>query len=115
MVRQNTGIRLQLTRRWLLGIWMAGITAVSDFSNVRATDRRSQSTSMIGEKRLHRDMQAALAGRLLARPKRPTGTAKLGLQPLRLDAERDGFLYVPAGETVRTHYTLLLVENAQAN
>ena len=37
------------------------------------------------------------AGRLLARPGQPTGSASPGLHPLDLDAGRDGLLYVPAG------------------
>ncbi len=53
---------------------------------------------MSAEKQQNREIQAALAGCLLARPKkRPTGAVKLGLQPLELDGKRDGFLYVPAG------------------
>lgn len=46
-----------------------------------------------------RQMEAAEAahqeGQLLARPKRPAGTASIGLQRLDLDQRRDGVLYVP--------------------
>lgn len=48
------------------------------------------------EKRQNREIPAATQGRLLARPQRPTGTVQLGLQPLGLNSQRDGFLYVPA-------------------
>ncbi len=41
--------------------------------------------------------QAAAQGRLLARPRKPTGAVQLRLQPLGLGADRDGLLYVPAG------------------
>lgn len=37
----------------------------------------------------------ATQGRLLSRPTRPTTTAVAGLHPLGLDAQRDGFVYVP--------------------
>ncbi|MFQ4146860.1 phospholipase [Chlorogloeopsis sp. ULAP02] len=37
----------------------------------------------------------ATEGRLLSRPTRPTTTAVAGLYPLGLDAQRDGFVYVP--------------------
>lgn len=50
---------------------------------------------MSQEKWQNREIQAASEGRLLVRPKSPTGTAKIGLQPLGLDGKRDGFLYVP--------------------
>ncbi len=50
---------------------------------------------------MRRDRQkgrrAAEQGRLLARPAPPEGTGPRGLQPLALDAARDGLLYVPAG------------------
>ena len=51
---------------------------------------------MSREKWQNREIQATSAARLLARPKRPTTMAKVGLQPLGLDGKRDGFLYVPA-------------------
>lgn len=38
---------------------------------------------------------AASEGRLRSRPSQPTEAATPGLQPLRLDGQRDGFLYVP--------------------
>ncbi|HCF30160.1 MAG TPA: phospholipase [Cyanobacteria bacterium UBA11049] len=38
---------------------------------------------------------AASEGRLRSRPSQPTEAGTPGLQPLRLDGERDGFLYVP--------------------
>lgn len=52
---------------------------------------------MIGDGGLFQGKQAAAKGRILARPKPLTRTAKLGLQPLGLDGKRDGLLYVPAG------------------
>lgn len=53
--------------------------------------------------------QAATEGRLLARPTQPSGTAPLGLQPLKLDGERDGFLYVPKGYQVNQPAPLVLM------
>lgn len=45
-----------------------------------------------------RGRQADAQGRLLARPAAPVvAAAPIGLQPLGLDAERDGLLYVPTG------------------
>lgn len=38
---------------------------------------------------------SAAEGRLLSRPTHPTATASLGLHPLGLDGQRDGFVYVP--------------------
>lgn len=53
---------------------------------------------MTADGRQQKDRQAAAAeGRLLARPSQPTGAAPRGLQSLRLEAKRDGLLYVPAG------------------
>jgi len=43
------------------------------------------------------DTQGMRAGRLQARPAPPVGTAPPGLQPLELETQRDGQLYVPAG------------------
>ncbi len=42
-----------------------------------------------------RNTTTSVKGRFLARPKVPTGQAKLGLQPLGLGSKRDGFVYVP--------------------
>src|SRR5919199_2049133 len=60
-----------------------------------------------------REQKAAVsraAGRahLHARPGRPTGEAPTGLQPLGLDIERDGLLYVPAGYSVDRPAPLVL-------
>lgn len=41
--------------------------------------------------------QSSAGERLLARPAKPVEAASAGLQPLNLEAERDGLLYVPAG------------------
>lgn len=38
---------------------------------------------------------SASEGQLLSRPKSPTATATPGLHPLKLDGQRDGFVYVP--------------------
>lgn len=38
---------------------------------------------------------SASKGQLLSRPKSSTATVTLGLHPLRLDEQRDGFIYVP--------------------
>jgi predicted esterase len=53
--------------------------------------------------------QAATEGRLLARPAQPSGTAPLGLQPLGLDGNRDGFVYVPKGYQVNQPAPLVLM------
>ncbi|MFB2898002.1 alpha/beta hydrolase [Aerosakkonemataceae cyanobacterium BLCC-F50] len=50
---------------------------------------------MIWNQRRVQSKQPASLGLLLAQPKEPTTTAKIGLQPLGLDSDRDGFLYVP--------------------
>jgi len=39
--------------------------------------------------------QVSTEGRLIARPRSPSGAITLGLQPLGLSSGRDGFLYVP--------------------
>jgi len=44
--------------------------------------------------------QAAAQGRLLARPARPVDEASAGFQPVGLDGDRDGILYVPEGYRV---------------
>ncbi len=45
----------------------------------------------------YEQQQAAVAGRLLARPKQPDAPAAPGLHPLGLSTQRDGLLYVPSG------------------
>lgn len=71
---------------------------------------------MFREKRQNRELQAGAQGRLLARPKRPTGTAKIGLQPLGLDGKRDGFLYVPTGyKADRSAPIVLMLHGAGGN
>ncbi|HEY9669454.1 MAG TPA: hypothetical protein V6C91_21755 [Coleofasciculaceae cyanobacterium] len=59
---------------------------------------------------------ATTEGRLLARPMQPSQTAPLGLQPLELDSDRDGFLYVPIGYRVDQPAPLvLMLHNAGSN
>lgn len=53
--------------------------------------------------------QAKEAGRLLARPTQPTGAAPRGLQPLGLDAKRDGLLYVPPTYEVKQPRPLVVM------
>ena len=53
--------------------------------------------------------QAAEAGRLLARPTQPTEAAPRGLQPLGLDAKRDGLLYVPPTYQVKQPAPLVVM------
>lgn len=54
-------------------------------------------------------IQAAAQGRLLARPTQPVGTVTHGLQPLGLDSDRDGFLYVPQNYQVSQPAPLVLM------
>ena len=53
--------------------------------------------------------EAAAEGRLVARPAQPSGTPPVGLQPLGLDGDRDGFLYVPKGYQVNQPAPLVLM------
>ena len=53
--------------------------------------------------------EAAAEGRLVARPAQPSGTPPVGLQPLGLDSDRDGFLYVPKGYQVNQPAPLVLM------
>ena len=80
---QRIGMGPRLTRRQLLGMGAAGIAA-----GIAAACRARPATNAPD--------QAAEAGRLLARPGQPTDSASPGLQPLGLEGERDGLLYVPA-------------------
>lgn len=57
---------------------------------------------MIWNQQRVQSKQPANQGLLLAQPKEPTTTAKIGLQPLGLDGDRDGFL----NERRRTQTTL---------
>ncbi|KAF3886843.1 MULTISPECIES: alpha/beta hydrolase [Nostocales] len=45
--------------------------------------------------KLKQPVQTATQGKLRSRPTQPVGTPLLGLQPLELDTERDGLLYIP--------------------
>ena len=53
--------------------------------------------------------QATAQGRLLARPAIAGAAAPLGLQPLGLEAERDGLLYIPAGYQANRPAPLVLM------
>ncbi len=53
--------------------------------------------------------QALVAGLLLARPTQPTAAAPRGLQPLGLDAKRDGLLYVPPTYQVKQPAPLVVM------
>jgi hypothetical protein len=91
MLRQNTDIRPRLTRRHLLGMFLAGITGA--MGAACTTNSMERITLMRTDKQKNQDRQASTNGRLLARPMQPTGTAPVGLQPLGLSAKRDGLLY----------------------
>lgn len=58
---------------------------------------------------LEKRIQVASQGRLLARPTQPVGTVTHGLQPLGLDSDRDGFLYVPKSYQVSQPAPLVLM------
>lgn len=82
-----------MTRRRLLGLWLAGLTAPMAECG---TERSSKNILMLKQIQQKQDRQVSKQGRLLARPAQQTQTASLGLQELGLDAKRDGLLYVPA-------------------
>ncbi|HBB35439.1 MAG TPA: phospholipase [Cyanobacteria bacterium UBA8803] len=52
---------------------------------------------------------AAIEGRLRSRPSQPSQAGSRGLQPLRLDGERDGFLYVPKGYVAERPAPMILM------
>lgn len=56
-----------------------------------------------------RDRQKSAQGRLVARPGIAAIAAPLGLQPLGLSAERDGFLYIPKGYQANRPAPLVLM------
>jgi len=94
MLKQNGDIRPRLTRRHLLGMFLAGITGATGAACT--TNSMERITSMRTDKRQNQDQdQASMNGRLLARPTQATGLAESGLQPLGLSTKRDGLLYVP--------------------
>jgi S-formylglutathione hydrolase FrmB len=92
MLKQNTDMGSRLTRRHLLGMFLAGFTGA--IGTACTTNSMERITSMGTDKPQNQD-QASINGRLLARPTQPTGTAPSGLQPLGLSTKRDGLLYVP--------------------
>ncbi|HEY9875884.1 MAG TPA: hypothetical protein V6D12_20805 [Candidatus Obscuribacterales bacterium] len=76
-----------ITRRRLIELGMAGIAV--PIAAACGTNQLERSKFMIGDGGLSQGKQASAKGRILARPKPLTGTAKLGLQPLGLDGNRD--------------------------
>src|SRR4028119_1805851 len=93
MLKQNGDIRPRLTRRHLLGMFLASITGA--VGAACTTESMEKNISMNTDKRKNQDRQVSMNGRLLARPMQPAGTAPVGLQPLGLSTKRDGILYVP--------------------
>jgi len=83
--------RVRVARRRLIAAGLASMAAVVAAS---CTDLAAGSFGMAQDAEPE---QAAAHGRLLARPQQPTDDAPVGLQPLGLEAGRDGLLYVPAG------------------
>ena len=94
MLKQKTDIGSRLTRRHLVGMFLAGITGAM-FDSKSGTNSMERITSMRTDKQKNQDRQASRNGRLLARPMQPTEPASVGLQPLGLSTKRDGLLYVP--------------------
>ncbi|RUR76545.1 hypothetical protein ACF3DV_11560 [Chlorogloeopsis fritschii PCC 9212] len=90
-MRQDNNFPPDWTRRQLLRFGLAGMIlplAVSQLSNCQKWNLLVMESS----KQID---SGATQGRLLSRPTRPTTTAVAGLHPLGLDAQRDGFVYVP--------------------
>ncbi len=76
------------------------------------TERINRSVSMTIDKQKLQGRQALVAGLLLARPTQPTAAAPRGLQPLGLDAKRDGLLYVPPTYQVKQPAPLVVMLHA---
>ena len=84
-----------MPRRRLLGIGTAGLAAA--ISTGCSIDRVKEISRMDRARRPERPEPATDEGRLRARPGQPVSAAPVGMQPLGLDADRDGLLYVPVG------------------
>lgn len=80
-------------RRQLLRFGVAGV--VLPFAVSQISSCLKQNSSIMGSAKSA--ASAAAKGRLRSRPNQPTEAGTPGLHPLKLDGERDGFLYVPEG------------------
>jgi predicted esterase len=95
--RENNVERLSISRRALLGLGMgaagAGLSVACGLGRIMGEDSAMRSTSS------GRETPQLSSGRLGARPlavKTAAATAATGLQQLKLESGRDGFIYVPA-------------------
>ena len=87
----------RLTRRHLLRIWVAGITALMGTACTSKWIENIASTIVVIGRQKVQDKQAAKSGVLLTQPKlkQSMGVTARGLQALGLTTKRDPLLYVP--------------------
>lgn len=88
---QSHGIPPRWRRRQLLRFGFAGV--VLPFAVSQISSCLKQNLSIMRSSK--QAASAAAEGRLRSRPSQPKEAGTPGLHPLKLDGERDGFLYVP--------------------
>ena len=115
MSSQGTNVgRLSITGRGLLGlaigVFVAGLGVAIGFNRIMGEDSLMRSTKP------SREMPELAQGRLKARPHQLKTAGPLGLQQLKLEGGRDGFVYVPAVYRVgRPSPLMLMLHGAGGN
>ena len=88
-------VEMLLTRRLFFSLGLGAFTKA--ISAACSTNRTKGGTLTVRDEQQEVSRKEAREGRLLARPKQAQKGSPTGRQPLRLDRERDGLLYIPAG------------------
>ncbi|HEX8458973.1 MAG TPA: hypothetical protein VF656_16890 [Pyrinomonadaceae bacterium] len=105
--RETNNGRLRMTRRGLLGLGAGAVGA--SLGAALGLGRLTGEDSLMRSKVLARWAEGAAKGRLAARPREVKTQGETGLQPLKLESGRDGFLYVPASYRADGRAPLLLM------
>ncbi len=107
MRSQQSGSGLRITRRGLLGLGIGALGA--GLSAASGLDRMVLRDAYMRGMKTAREAFELSKGRLTARPHQAKRAGPSGLQQLKLEGGRDGFIYVPTGYSAERPAPLMLM------
>lgn len=104
---ETSDSNLRMSRRCVLGLGLG--LAGAGLSVACRLNRIMGENSSMRSRELTQKAREVSKGRLMARPAQVKTAAPAGLQPLKLESKRDGFIYVPAAYSAERPAPLMLM------